>query len=701
MMKTKHLLQSLIMATCLMFPAAASAQEELTPAFPGAEGFGRYTTGGRGGAVYHVTKLTDDGSTGTFRWACERSGSRTIVFDVAGTIHLTSELTLTSGNVTIAGQTAPGYGVCIADYPFQIAANNVILRYMRFRLGNKNVTLKGADGWDGLGGMDHENIIVDHCSVSWSIDECLSVYGVKNATVQWCIAAQSLQDAGHSKGSHGYGGNWGGSGVTYHHNLLAHHESRVPRLGPRYTTQLDERMDMRNNVFYNWAGNGCYGGEAMNVNIVNNYYQPGPATRQRSTAIQQRIASIGVRTNEYISNYPDYAPTLHKWGTFYVAGNVNAEHDEVTRDNWTYGIYNQISDDNDGTYTDKTKEEMRLDAPISFVHVTTHTAKQAYGRVLDYAGCSKKRDSYDEFIISETRNGAATYTGAGNHKGIIDTPEDNRPVDAGADWSPWPDLTSDETAPADTDGDGMPDEWETANGLDPGNPDDGAETGTDGYTNLEKYLNSLVSGITEGQLEGGEVMGEDRYESDAPATDYTLSPFTYESTDADGNWLFSNGFSITPASGDYSTGSALGMTGIKFSRNRDYTINIPAGITITSVTIEGYCNGDGQTAYLSELGDETFSATDYVYPARNGNTTASYDITLASPATGSLPFRIGGDNQCVWDITLFTDASTGITGITATDKLATGKIYNLQGMEMTEPLPHGIYISDGKKFVRN
>lgn len=706
MIYTRHLLQSLLMMACLLVflpPPAVTAQEteqeEQTPAFPGAEGFGRYTTGGRGGAVYHVTKLEDDGSEGTFRWACGQSGRRTIVFDVAGTIHLTSELTLSSGNVTIAGQTAPGYGICIADYPFQIAANNVILRYMRFRLGNQNVTLEGADGWDGLGGMDHENIIVDHCSVSWSIDECLSVYGVKNATVQWCIASQSLQDAGHSKGSHGYGGNWGGSGVTYHHNLLAHHESRVPRLGPRYTTQTDERMDMRNNVFYNWAGNGCYGGEAMNVNIVNNYYKPGPATRQRGTNIQQRIALIGVRTNEYIETYPDYAPTLHEWGTFYVDGNVNPEHDEVTDDNWTYGM--QISDDNDGTYTDETAEEIRLDEPISFVHVTTHSAGQAYERVLDFAGCSKKRDVYDEFIIEETRNGTATYTGSGNHYGIIDTPYDNRPYDAADDWSPWPDLTSDETAPTDTDGDGMPDEWETANGLDPDNPDDGALTGDDGYTNLERYLNSLVEDITEGQLEGGEVMGEDRYESDEAETEYTLSPFTYDGTDADGNWTFSNGFSITPASGDYASGSSLGMTGIKFSRDRDYTINIPDGITITSVTIDGYCNGDGQTAYLSELGDETFGATDYVYPARDeAETYVSHSITLASPATGSLHFRIGGDNQCVWNITLYTDVSTDITSVTATEHPATGKIYNLQGMEVKEPLQRGIYIRDGKKFVK-
>ena len=182
-MKKYLLSTAMLMASAITIAAETSIEK--TPAFPGAEGFGRYVTGGRGGDVYHVTSLADDGSEGTLRWACNQSGTRTIVFDVSGTIHLKSALNLQKSNVTIAGQTAPGDGICVADYPFAIKANNVIIRYMRFRLGNKNVTVSGADGWDGLGAMDQENIIVDHCSVSWSIDECLSIYGVKNSTVQW------------------------------------------------------------------------------------------------------------------------------------------------------------------------------------------------------------------------------------------------------------------------------------------------------------------------------------------------------------------------------------------------------------------------------------------------------------------------------------------------------------------------------------
>lgn len=482
-----------------------------TLAFPGAEGFGRLTTGGRGGAVYTVTSLEDDGSEGTFRWACNKSGTRTIVFAVSGTIYLKSQLKLSRGNVTIAGQTAPGDGVCIADYPFVIAADNVIIRFVRFRLGNRNVA--NHEG-DGLGGMDKKNIIIDHCSVSWSVDECLSVYGCKNLTVQWCIASQSMVNCGHSKGDHGYGGNWGGSGATYHHNLIAHNTSRTPRLGPRPSTQTDERMDMRNNVIYNWAGEGCYGGEGMNVNIVNNYYKPGPATLTLGTSKQQRIASIGIRTTSYTkhdtSSPNDWDKMWHVWGKFYVDGNVNTAHDEVTNDNWTYGIYNQITNSKvDNTFTQETKDTMKITVPISFERVTTHTAAEAFEKVLQYAGCSFKRDALDVTICSDTRDGVATYTGDKNSKGEALAPGFINTQD---DCGGWPELAS-TTAPTDTDGDGMPDDWETANGLDPNDATDGSTVCADGYTNLEHYINSLVADIMTAECEGGKVLsGQQTYD---------------------------------------------------------------------------------------------------------------------------------------------------------------------------------------------
>lgn len=492
-----------------MLGTAYTAKGQTLPAFPGAEGFGMYTTGGRGGKVYHVTTLEDNGKTslkGSLRWANAQAGPRIIVFDVSGTIFLKSALKINE-NTTIEGQTAPGDGICIADYPVTLNSNT-ITRYLRFRLGNRQVAHHEGDG---LGGMDLHDVMVDHCSVSWSIDECLSVYGSKNLTVQWCLAGQSLKNAGHSKGAHGYGGNWGGSGATYHHNLLAHHESRVPRLGPRQSTQTDERMDLRNNVFYNWGGNGCYGGEGMNVNIVNNYYKVGPATLRRSALIQRRIAGIGIRTSTYThhgTEHPnDWDKMWHVWGDFYVRGNVNSVHADVTKDNWTYGIYNQIDNKQvDNTYTQRTKDTICVTTPHPFYAVTTETAYKAYGKVLAYAGACLHRDAVDQLLVNDTQNGTATYTGTGNGRvpGIINNQNDIKPVGAGDDWSPWPMLKQD-TPPADTDRDGMPDEWETANGCNPA-VDDAATLAPNGYANIENYANSLVAAITIAQLQGGTLL---------------------------------------------------------------------------------------------------------------------------------------------------------------------------------------------------
>ncbi len=536
------------------------ADDAIIPSFPGAEGFGAITTGGRGGKVIHVTNLNDKGE-GSFRWACEQSGTRTIVFDVSGTIHLESELKLRNGNLTIAGQTAPGDGICVADYPFVISAPNVIIRFMRFRLGNEALkTNNKAHEGDGLGGMDGQKIMIDHCSVSWSIDECLSVYGSKNITVQWCMVTQSLVNSGHSKGSHGYGGNWGGAGASYHHNLLAHHGSRTPRLGPRPGTQLDERMDLRNNVIYNYAGEGCYGGEAMTVNIVNNYYKPGPATASINEGKQKRMAKPGIRTFDYCikddnlkttaKNYNkvkgtnlttckltvdeadkgyltfdgddnkyeidietrtitvdgqtvtvstnDWGKTLHKWGNYYIEGNVNSKYADVSADNWTIGLFKQVDTGTKVDYHNAT-EDMHAFVPMEFAAVTTHSADDAYDRVLKYAGASLSRDEYDEMMVADTRDGVASCIVSGIGKGMINSQDDITYADGSTGF---PKLNSLE-APADTDGDGMPDEWEKANGLNLNDPEDGPATAENGYTNLENYLNSLVAHIVDGGNEGG------------------------------------------------------------------------------------------------------------------------------------------------------------------------------------------------------
>ena len=662
---------------------SAEEAKEKTPAFPGAEGFGRYVSGGRGGKVYHVTNLEDSG-TGSLRWAISQNGSRTIVFDVSGTIHLKSVLNIKGGNLTIAGQTAPGDGICIADYPVSIQANNVILRYLRFRLGNKYVTENGADSWDGLGGMDQQDIMVDHCSVSWSIDECLSIYGVKNSTVQWCISSQSLQDAGHSKGAHGYGGNWGGSGVTYHHNLMAHHESRVPRLGPRYTTQLDERLDMRNNVLYNWAGNGCYGGEAMKVNIVNNYYKPGPGTAQISAVRQRRIAGIGIRTSQYVKTYPAYQPTEHIWGKFYVDGNVNSKYSDVTNDNWTYGMYNQITNsDNDNLFTATTKDTIKLSQPIDFVYVTTHTAAEAYNKVLAYAGCCLTRDEVDQLIINDTQNGLATHTGSGNHNGMIDSQEDNKPVDADANWSAWPTLNSTD-APVDTDGDGMPDSWETANGLNPNDAKDGSSVGEDGYTNLENYLNSIVAEITEGQLEGGTPLGNIVKEEPLVSTEYEISNQTHTADISTTEWGFSDGITVSNnKSKTYANSSNL----VKFSA-ASYTIKLPKNVSINRIVFEGRDNYEDADAYISEVNGETFGATDYVFPKDKSMQT--YSIALSTPATGTLTFTTKVKQICAI-IRLYSSTSTGISTVRG-NKQMQERVFTIDGREVRGKEGKGIYI---------
>lgn len=447
-------------------------QDQL-PAFPGAEGHGKYTNGGRGGRVIEVNNLNDSGI-GSLRAAIESSGARIVVFKVSGTIKLAANLVIRNDNITIAGQTAPGDGICIRDYPVIVDADNVIIRFMRFRMGDEAMQEN-----DALGGRFHKNIIVDHCSMSWSTDECVSFYINENFTLQWSIISESLRVSVHDKGAHGYGGIWGGKNASFHHNLLASHDSRNPRLGEAKGDEyaLTDLVDLRNNVIYNWGGNSCYGGEAMNANIVNCYYKPGPVTTKT-----ERIISIDklVEDGYAISNM---------WGKFYIDGNVLSASDRATTDNWAYGVYNQFNSKY-GAVPQADKDAMRLSEPLNPGEVTTHTAELAYNKVLYHAGASLFRDPVDTRIIHDVSTGTATFMDGGNGstKGIIDTQ---------SAVGGWPVLNS-TPALTDTDGDGMPDEWEIANSLNENSPDDAQLTTVDGlYPNLEVYLNSLVSDIIE------------------------------------------------------------------------------------------------------------------------------------------------------------------------------------------------------------
>lgn len=438
-------------------------------AFPGAEGFGAVASGGRGGAVYEVTNLNDSG-TGSLRWALQQSGARTIVFRVSGTIYLLSNLGTASNDVTIAGQTAPGDGITLAGAQFSVNSSNVIVRYIRCRLGDIKADGTQAGDSDAAGGVDQNKIILDHVSASWSSDETFSFYRNTNFTAQWCMITESMRHNHHIEDfvtmevqNHGYGGIWGGKDVSFHHNLLAHHDSRNPRWGG----ETDQNCDSRNNVIYNWGGNSCYGGEFTQVNMVSNYYKWGPATSNKSKVAQPSWQS-------------DAGGVIvpHQYGKWYITSNYVDDYPTVTANNWNGGV---IPDG--GTGDQSLCKATTPFAVATKYPVSEQTAQTAYTYVLASVGCSLSRDMVDTRVIRETRTRTATYGGTyGDAKGIIDSQ-----VTVGG----WPQLDS-TTAPTDSDHDGMPDAWETANGFSPTDASDRNGHAFDpNYTNLEVYINSL------------------------------------------------------------------------------------------------------------------------------------------------------------------------------------------------------------------
>ena len=508
--------KTLFLIAAIILPLLTMAQ---VPAFPGAEGHGRYVAGGRGGKVIHVTNLKDSG-TGSLRDAVKGSTKKIIVFDVGGVIALNSDLVI-GDNTTIAGQTAPAPGITIRYRTLRPGANNVI-RFIRIRRGQeKDVN----DGADALWQRQKNGMMIDHCSFSWSIDEVASFYDNNNFTMQWCTIAESLVNAGHNKGAHGYGGIWGGKLASFHHNLLQHLQNRTPRFnGARYqwdgyknnteynTYKWDnyvqaEIVDFRNCVIYNWGTGGCYGGPGGGYsNMVNNYYKAGPATSNKTRVTQVTVGAsgnstpselIGMTSRYYINgNYVTAAAANQRenydWkGVVYDSGTFTINGERYSADpNHFYG--NDVTYVKNGSNVDCVS--IKVDDPSPTGEVTTHKAEDAFTKVINYAGASLHRDDVDARYQQEAETGTATYTGSVTHQsGIIDVVADvNGYTEANFGTGTRP-------AGFDTDNDGIPDEWETINGLNPNDANDAKLFTIDQekgwYCNLEVYLNSLVEDI--------------------------------------------------------------------------------------------------------------------------------------------------------------------------------------------------------------
>ncbi|WP_162633059.1 polysaccharide lyase [Echinicola strongylocentroti] len=439
--------------------------EGVIPAFPGAWGGGMFTTGGRGGKVIAVTNLNDQGI-GSLRAALEAEGPRIVVFRVAGTIDVSDDINIDHPHITIAGQSAPGDGVCIKG-TLNINTHNVIVRHVRVRRGIP----EGGQGDDNIGGNPEHHIIIDHCSTSWGMDENISLYRhmrssldgkerikdpAKHITIQWTISSEALNAKGHA-----FGGTWGGNPSTFHHNLFACNTARNPSIG------MSGDFDFRNNVIYNWQHRTMDGGdETSQINVINNYYKAGPATNENMKAVFARIESRSMYS-------PGSAWAAGEWyskqedrpGKWYVAGNIMDGNQEITKDNWK-GMRGP-------------EDLARVNTPFVGWPVAPHqSADEAFLSVLEKAGATlPKRDKVDQRVANMVRTGITT-TPTGILKDISEV-------------GGYPNLTFDaDKVPADSDGDGMPDDWETKFQLDPDDPKDGSlDSDGDGYTNVEEFLN--------------------------------------------------------------------------------------------------------------------------------------------------------------------------------------------------------------------
>ena len=501
-------------------------------AFPGCEGYGRFTTGGRavdgrGSKVYYVTRLDDTGEEGTFRWAVTTGDDtpRTVLFKVSGTIYLTKNVDIKS-NTTIAGQTAPGGGICLCGYRVKLGSN-IIVRHIRFRAGDLP-----KSSMSPLGVENVKNIVLDHCSIGWSMEENLTLYDCDYTTTQWCIFAEGLYDSRNSKGNRAYGAQWGGEHGTMHHSLFANNNSRSPRFNGVRPNTHDRHADNEfvNNVIYNWGSvNAIYGGECSTgtasdynrVYMINNYYKPGPATKDATGSRRYWVSASGGNINEVGQWYlkgnkfelsSQWAPSSSIWS--------DAELKKVNEDNY-YGFVANNSSRAMNFWSVSPSQALADKAllttlPYELSGMTYETADEAYQKVVRQAGASLPRyDEVDARVLAEAAGTQSPRFGGarGSKLGIIDSPSDitlqehdvfaalyegdNASDNKEIDVTCYPRLQGDsyDTQVVDTDGDGLPDAYETEVGLNPNDASDGQKLTTSGYSNLEIFLNGVADGL--------------------------------------------------------------------------------------------------------------------------------------------------------------------------------------------------------------
>ena len=760
--------------TLLLSLFSIPVMAEDAPAFPGAEGHGRYVTGGRGKTVVHVTNLNDSG-TGSFRSAVG-SSNRIVVFDVAGVIALRSNLTF-KDNITILGQTAPYPGITLRYYTVQPGANNII-RFIRFRRGQEKDVNDGADAcWQ----RQKTGIIFDHCSFSWSIDEVASFYDNNNFTMQWCTVGESLVHAGHDKGPHGYGGIWGGKLASFHHNMILHVANRSPRFnGARYNwsgytsnklysqyqwknTLQAENVDFRNCVIYNT--NGCYGGPGGGqINMVGNYYKSGPAEANHNI---DRLTTVTYATSDNAGSDKTFYDMSSR---YYLDGNQIDGNDagwekmrydsEVPSANGQYYTYdvNHYYGDN-LTYTKVNGKDclpIKLDQAAPTGEVTTHAAATAFDKVLGYAGASLYRDEVDERYMTETRNGTCTYKGSATSytksgQTYSCTPEWGR-IDLVSDVNGYTEAnfpTDSREEGFDTDQDGIPDEWEIANGLNPNDKSDGntytIDTEKGWYTNLEVYANSLVENI----------MKAENKDALSSVNEYYPS-YAHSGIQGDIKWAYDGG-TLNPAStiDDNLAGTVTTQVTAGSNLTVSGTIEAGDGSTLTTFAcsskdteagdqnavvfnvtpVDGYTFQPTSVSFKVARNKESSSTAGGKFAAywrsADGSTKVIQEATLAErcnrqpyvtevkadisgvqPTTGTSALVVNLFNFAtnmpmgISDVVINgkLSATTGISTATAAREVQSIEYYSLQGARIQRP-GHGIAIqvtryTDGTKHAR-